>query len=124
MDHKNDKARWGAGSEATANATATAFCYPPHETVKAAVLADLLSGRTLSHLDCWLDHGSSRLAHHIWVLKADGWPIDSVEKGVQTRKGRSARVAFYALKPAAIREAGAAGARFVAEVRAMEGGAP
>lgn len=114
-DSQNDKARWGAGSEVTANASAHAFCYPPRETVKGGVLADLLDGRTLTHLDCWHDHGSSRLAHHIYVLKADGWPIQTTEKEVTTRRGRKAQIAFYALNPETIAEAGERGQRYVAQ---------
>lgn len=110
---QNDKARWGAGSEVTANASAIAFCYPPRDTVKGGVLADLLSGRTITHLDCWQDHGSSRLAHHIYVLKADGWPIQVIEKEVPTRRGRRAQIAFYSLKPETIATAGERGQCFV-----------
>lgn len=112
---QNDKARWGAGSDVTANASATAFSYPQRETVKGGVLADLLSGRTITHLDCWRDHGSSRLAHHIYVLKADGWPVHVVEKEVSTRRGRRAQIAFYSLKPETIEAAGERGQRFVAQ---------
>jgi len=114
-DRQNDKARWGAGSEVTANASATAFCYPPRDTVKGGVLADLLSGRTITHLDCWQDHGSSRLAHHIYVLKAHGWPIQVIEKEVPTRRGRRAQIAFYSLKPETIATAGERGQCFVVQ---------
>lgn len=114
---QNDKARWGAGSDVTANASATAFCYPPRETVKGGVLADLLSSRTLTHIDCWRDHGSSRLAHHIHVLRADGWPIQSIEREVKTRHGRIAQIAFYSLKPEDIAAAGERGRRFAAPLR-------
>lgn len=117
IDPKNDKARWGAGSDVTANASATALCYPSRETVKGGVLADLLSGRTLTHLDCWRDHGSSRLAHHIHVLRADGWPIQSIEREVKTRHGRIAQIAFYSLKPEDIAAAGERGQRFAAPLR-------
>lgn len=113
---QNDKARWGAGSEVTANASTTAFCYPPRGTVKAGVLADLLNGRTLTHLDCWHDHGSSRLAHHIHVLRADGWPIQSIEQEVKTRHGRIAQIAFYSLKPEDIAAAGERGRHFAASL--------
>lgn len=114
-DRQNDKARWGAGSEVTANASVIAFCYPPRDTVKGGVLADLLSGRTITHLDCWKDHGSSRLAHHIYVLKADGWPIQVIEKEVPTRRGRRAQIAFYSLRPETIATAGERGQRFVVQ---------
>lgn len=116
-DHKNDKARWGASSDVTANASVTAFSYPQRETVKGGVLADLLSGRTITHFDCWRDHGSSRLAHHIYVLKADGWPIHVVEKDVSTRRGRRAQIAFYSFKSETIEAAGERGQRFAAPLR-------
>jgi hypothetical protein len=114
---RNDKARWGAGSDVTANTSTTALCFPSRETVKGGVLADLLNGLELTHWDCWRDHGSSRLAHHIHVLKADGWPIQKVEKSVSTRHGRVAQIGYYSMKPEDIAAAGERGQRFAAPLR-------
>lgn len=57
------------------------FSYPDPATVKGRVLADLLAGKTLTHLDAWLAHGTSRLA----------------------------RIAFYSLPARSIANAGDAG---------------
>ena len=37
--------------------------YPRPSSVKGRVLASLLTGAELTHLDCWRRYGSARLAH-------------------------------------------------------------
>ncbi|HMW57592.1 MAG TPA: helix-turn-helix domain-containing protein [Rhodocyclaceae bacterium] len=73
------------------------YDFPTERTVKAAVLADLLEGRSSTHRDCWLEHGSSRLAHHILVLRDGGWPIETNRRLVSTSDGRTADIAHYSL---------------------------
>ena len=73
------------------------YDFPTERTVKAAVLADLLEGRSTTHRDCWLAHGSSRLAHHIPVLRDGGWPIETHRRFVSTSDGRTADIAHYSL---------------------------
>lgn len=100
------------------NCTAAQFSFPHLKTVKAAVLADLLGGQRITHKDCWLRHGSSRLSHHVYMLRGEGWPIVTDELTVSTSDGRHATIAEYYLPIEAIRAAGEAGQRFIAEVRA------
>lgn len=94
------------------------FSFPAPDSVKAAVLADLLEGQRITHKDCWLRHGSSRLSHHIFVLRGEGWPIVTDEVTVGTSDGRQAAIAEYGLPADAIKTAGESGQRFIAEVRA------
>lgn len=70
--------------------------FPSHNTVKAAVLADLLEGQELTHLDCWIKHASSRLSHHIWdLIHKHGWPIQCRGRSVECRDGRTAGIGVY-----------------------------
>jgi hypothetical protein len=85
------------------------------------VLAALLTGAELTHLDCWERFGSSRLAHHAFILRGAGWPIQTVERPVPTSDGRQAIIAFYRLPKATIDQAGEAGAG-IAAVAAARGG--
>lgn len=75
----------------------TGYDLPHERTVKAAVLADLLCRRSITHRDCWLDHGSSRLAHHVMMLRNGGWPIETHRRLVPTSDGRTADIAHYTL---------------------------
>lgn len=119
----NENARGQAGVFETADTT-SAFSFPHPSTVKGRVLGDLLAGRTITHKDTWIEHGSSRLAHHAYALRRDGWPVDMVEREVQTSdSGRTAAIGFYSLPQDAIDQAGERGQRFVAAVRALKGGA-
>ena len=109
-------------AEGTAFQIASELSYPPAPTVKARVLGDLLAGRTITHRDTWIEHGSSRLAHHVYALRRDGWPIDMVEREVPTSdSGRSAAIGFYSLPREVIDQAGECGQRFAAAVRALKG---
>lgn len=113
----NENAPGQGGILSTANSTLGAVSYPGAKSVKGRVLADLLDERRITHLDCWLEHGSSRLAHHILRLRQAGWPIETREVDVPTRDGRVARIAEYLLPPSAIAEAGEQGREHVAAVR-------
>ena len=73
------------------------YDFPTERTVKAAVLADLLEPRAITHQDCWLEHGSSRLAHHVMVLRDAGWPIETHRRLVPTSDGRTADIGTYTL---------------------------
>ena len=64
-------------------------------SVRAAVLADLLAGKRITHADCWREHGSSRLAAHIHKLRRAGWEILAEEIRVPTTGGHVARIARY-----------------------------
>ena len=70
---------------------------PAAGTARAAILAELETGRTLTSLEAWQRIGTSRLAADIHALRGMGWPIVSEESPVQCREGRSARVAVYRL---------------------------
>lgn len=98
--------------------------YPRPTSVKGRVLAALLAGAELTHLDCWERFDSSRLAHHVHMLRdgGAGWPIQSVERPVPTSDGRQAIIAFYSLPKATIDQAGDAGAAYIAKVAAAGGG--
>lgn len=84
----------GAGSR---RSPVLGYELPRERTVKAAVLADLLCRRSITHRDCWLEHGSSRLAHHVMILRDGGWPIETHRQLVPTSDGRSADIAHYTL---------------------------
>lgn len=108
-------------AEGTAFQIASELSYPPAQTVKAQVLGDLLAGRTITHRDTCIEHGSSRLAHHVYALRRDGWPIDMVERYVPTSDGgRTAAIGFYSLAQEVIDQAGERGQRFVDAVVAVK----
>ena len=69
---------------------------PAVGTVRAAILAALEAGRTLTSRGAWLEFGAARLAADVHALRRMGWPIVSVEVEVPTRHGYS-RVAEYRL---------------------------
>ena len=117
----------GGGREAMRNECSAksvgAGEYPTPKSVKGRVLAALLTGAELTHLDCWERFGSSRLAHHVHMLRdgGAGWPIKAVERPVPTSDGRQAVISFYALPKATIDRAGEAGAAYIAAVAAAGG---
>lgn len=84
-------------SVANSRRPVTGYVFPNERTVKAAVLADLLGRRSITHRDCWLAHGSSRLAHHVMVLRDGGWPIETNRRFVPTSDGRTADIAHYTI---------------------------
>lgn len=87
----------GRDDSATRPSQGGKLAYPNVRTVKAAVLADLLEGRSITHRDCWLEHGSARLSHHILMLRKSGWPIETHRKLVPTSDGRTADIGVYLL---------------------------
>lgn len=66
-------------------------------TVIAEVLARLLIGQTLTHLDAWILSHTSRLAAHIHKLRELGWSIDTIPEPVACGDGRTAHIARYQL---------------------------
>lgn len=112
MNGTRENARGQAGVD-TAQNFQVPLCYPPAGSVKGRVLAALLRGETLTHLDCWRQFGSSRLAHHVWALREDGWPVKTEERHVSTSDGgRQAVIALYSMPEPAIQAAGDAGRRY------------
>ncbi len=98
-----------------------AVTYPSPTSVKAGVLADLLAGREITHLDVWREHGSSRAAHHVLMLRKAGWPVHTQEIEVETSQRRHSFIARYSLHADAIEAAGDSGRRFVQQVAAARG---
>lgn len=88
--------------------------YPAPASVKGRVLAALLRGESLTHADCWRSFGSSRLAHHVFKLRAAGWPIACAEAAAPTSDGRTPIIGRYSLPQTAIAEAGERGQQFAA----------
>ena len=97
------------------------FSYPEASSVKGRVLGALLRGEHLTHLDCWRRFGSSRLAHHVHMLRRHGWPVQMAEIMVRTSDaGRPATIGEYYLNADSIGEAGEEGQRYAAEAAAVE----
>lgn len=113
---RNDNARVEAGTVSTASNTSNRS-YPRASSVKGAVLADLLSGRAITHKDCWMEHGSSRLAHHIMMLRAAGWPIEMREIQVTTSDGRMAEIGEYRLDHPVIAEEAEVAQHYISQLR-------
>lgn len=88
-------------SEADKANTAPEFSRPRPGSVKANVLNALLAGDRLTHKDCWIRFGSSRLAHHVLMLRKAGWPIVCDEIKALTSDGRIASIGLYWLKQGA-----------------------
>ncbi len=113
----NDNAVRGHGVVGkTDNYQQVGFCYPAPASVKGRVLADLLAGDKMTHLDVWERHGSSRAAHHILMLRKAGWPVITKEIEVPTSDGRRALIAEYSMPSMTIDAAGDIGRRYVSEV--------
>ncbi len=100
MNLQNDNARGQAGVVGKAQINQSGFCYPNVNLVKGRVLGALLRGENLTHLDCWCRFGSSRLAHHVYILRGIGWGVQMVESTVTTSDGgRPATIGIYSLPP-------------------------
>lgn len=112
--HTNENARLQPGAGQSKNTTNELY-FPSPVSVKGRVLADLLAGDRLTHLDVWERHGSSRAAHHVLRLRRADWPVVTEEIDVPTSDGRVARIALYSLPAEAIAAAGERGRAFVAE---------
>lgn len=94
----------------------TTLPYPSAHAVIGRVLGALLEGEKLTHLDCWRRFGSSRLSHHIWQLRRDGWPVEMVELEVTTSDAdRKATIGEYSLSQETIQSAGERGQDYAAE---------
>jgi len=118
----NEKAALAGGFE-TACETVVEFSYPPAGSVKGRVLGLLLQGERLTHRDCWLRFASSRLAHHIYILRSIGWPVAMLEKSVSTTDaGRSAMVGEYWLPASVIQAAGCTGVEYARRCAAIREG--
>ena len=97
------------------------FRYPSPETVHGRVLGALLRGEHLTHKDCWLRFGSSRLSHHIYVLRGTGWVIQMVEQTVTTSDaGRSATIGVYSLAQDVVTAAGEQGQHYAEDCARVE----
>lgn len=116
-DPRSDKARGQAGEVGKAIATTSELYFPSAVSVKGRVLADMLAGDKLTHMDVWERHGSSRASHHVYKLR-EAWPVVTQEIDAPTSDGRTARIALYSLPPETIEAAGERGQQFIAEVRA------
>lgn len=116
---QNESPRLQPGAGQSKNTTPT-FSYPSPETVKGRVLADLISGMCLTHLDVWERHGSSRASHHVLRLRQSGWPVVTEEISAPTSDGRIARIALYSLPAETIEAAGEHGQRYAAECAKVE----
>lgn len=75
---------------------ATAPRLPRAGTARAAVLAALQRGRSLTSCDALRDFGTSRLAADVHELRRMGWPVLAETVEVATRHG-SSYVARYSL---------------------------
>lgn len=94
--------------------------YPSPATVKGRVLGALLRGERLTHKDCWLRFGSSRLSHHVYELRR-AWPVFMEEVNVITSDGgRTAIIGVYYLTADVIAAAGLEGHDFAAECLRIE----
>ena len=81
-------------------------------TVRATVLARLLSGEQMTAMDGVLDASTTRLASDVHVLRRKlGWNVDTDEVQVPTADGRVASVARYSSPPDVIAAALEAGAQ-------------
>lgn len=95
--------------------------YPSPQSVKGRCLGALLRRERLTHWDCWKRWGSSRLSHHVHVLRKAGWPIEMVEETVKTSDaGRPATIGVYFLDAETILKAGERGQKYAEECARVE----
>ena len=113
----NENAR-GQPGEGQSKTTTQLFSYPAPCSVKGCVLADLIHGNKLTHMDVWERHGSSRASHHVHMLRNSGWDVITDEIESPTSDGRIARIALYSLPFDTIKAAGEIGQLYSAESRA------
>lgn len=118
---QNEKASGQGGIFETTNQNQQSeFSYSSAHSVKGRVLGALLRGERISHLDCWRRFGSSRLSHHIYVLRGS-WPIQMIEETVTTSDaGRPATIGIYFLSLDVIADAGERGQQFAADALQVE----
>lgn len=92
------------------------LCYPDQTTVKGRVLVSLPHGVRLTSNDGLTKFSSSRLAHHIYILRGLGWAVETVDRIVSTRDaGRPATIGVYFLSDDAIAVAGERGQKYAAK---------
>lgn len=117
MGATNANAPGQGGVRGTYDSSGSQFSYPHPSSVKGRVLGALLrGGESLTHLDCWRRFGSSRLSHHVFMLRNAGWPVEMVEKTVATSDGgRTASIGEYFLPADIIAASGERGQRYAAE---------
>jgi hypothetical protein len=83
-----------------------------YSTVRAAVLAELLSGQVMTGMDSVFAQSTTRLSAVIYALENTyGWVIQRQDIDVNTKDGRSTRIVGYYLDQATIQEAAARGSR-------------
>lgn len=81
-------------------------------TVRAAVLAELLSGQVMTGMNSVFAQSTTRLSAVIYALENEyGWVIRRQDIDVDTKDGRSTRIVGYYLDQATIQEAAARGSR-------------
>ena len=75
-------------------------------TVRAEVLARLISSEVMTGMDAVFDASTTRLAAVVHVLrKKYRWSIDSAVKIVSTNDGRTAEISAYRLPEATVKAA-------------------
>jgi hypothetical protein len=88
------------------------------DTLRAEVLADLLTGEEPTAMQAVRSFSTTRLADHVFALREMGWPIETGELTMDTKDGRVAKVAAYKLSAAVIAAARSVGAaEFCSSVR-------
>src|SRR5690606_36560348 len=70
---------------------------PRPGSLRAQILAELLTGRELTSMRAWQELGVSRLAADIYSLRCMGWEIEGRQTLVRCRSGSLARVTAYRL---------------------------
>lgn len=123
MPPESDNARRARPGEVGENQSElqAGFYYPTPATVKGRTLGALLRGERLTHLDCWLRFGSARLSHHVYMLRAEGWPVLCENQTVTTSDaGRPALIGVYSLSADVIANAGDQGRQFAADTARIE----
>ena len=123
---RNDNARGQAGEVGKTDKFQAALCFdappgvncrlPDPQHLPGRVLARLLQGRRVTHLDAWRERGHSRLADSVWKLRKAGWSVQIHEETVRTSdNGRPAEIGIYYLTDETIVRAGEAGQLYAAE---------
>lgn len=118
---KNDNAHGQVGEVSKTKNIASQLSFPSPHSVKGRVLGAHLRSESLTHEDCWLRLGSSRLAHHVLMLRCTGWPIHMTEEVVKTSDaGRPASIVVYSLTPEFIDAMGEHGRQCAADCARVE----
>lgn len=111
----------GNHPEAPNQTSAPTLSFSSPKSVKGRVLGAFLRGERLTHKDCWIRFGSSRLSHHVYELRRTGWPVLMFEQSATTSDGgRTAIIGVYYLTADAIAAAGDEGQDYAAECQRVE----